>query len=397
MQKGAILYKSNSSKLAFAFAAVLIFARNAALAQSLDDLNIQFHGYATQGFLYTTKNNILTTNSSDGSPAWTEAVVNLTSVPTPNLHMAVQARYSILGTVGNTITLDYAAADYKVNEQVGFRFGKVKVPEGLLNEVQDIDSAYMWSLLPQGVYPTLSRNSLLSLYGGVGYGYQRLGQRFGRLEYRAWGGETVLATNDGYFIFLKDEGINLSNAATFSTVGGAIHWVTPVPGLFLGASDDRYGPSSVTGLAGGVLPATISTAKFNLPAFFGRYEHNRFMFAAEHTRLPVVAKIQLGSYPVVTNHQDSQSWYAMSSFKVTNKFTAGIYQSQSFVRSDPLGPSRYSKDWALSGRYDFNDFVYAKAEQHFIDGTALLYDTANNTGGLSPDTRLSILKIGVSF
>lgn len=40
-----------------------------AKAQSLDDLNIQIHGYATQGFLYTTQNNILTTSSSNGSPA----------------------------------------------------------------------------------------------------------------------------------------------------------------------------------------------------------------------------------------------------------------------------------------------------------------------------------------
>ena len=43
-------------------------------AQSLDDLNIQIHGYATQGFLYSTNNNVLTTNSSNGSPAWDEAV-----------------------------------------------------------------------------------------------------------------------------------------------------------------------------------------------------------------------------------------------------------------------------------------------------------------------------------
>jgi hypothetical protein len=62
-----------------------------------------------------------------------------------------------------------------------------------------------------------------------------------------------------------------------------------------------------------------------------------------------------------------------------------------------LGPARYSKDWTLSTRYDFNGFLYAKAEQHFIDGTAIVYDTQNNTGGLKPDTRLSILKVGVSF
>ena len=57
-------------------AIALILGAIPASAQSLEDLNIQIHGYATQGFLYTTNNNIFTTSSSDGSPAWTEAVVN---------------------------------------------------------------------------------------------------------------------------------------------------------------------------------------------------------------------------------------------------------------------------------------------------------------------------------
>src|ERR1700684_2379316 len=97
-----------------------------ATAQSLDDLNIQIHGYATQGFLYTTHNNIFFANSTDGSPAYTEAVVNLSAVPMPKLRVAVQARYFLLGTTGNTIILDWAAADYKFNDRFGLRFGKVK-------------------------------------------------------------------------------------------------------------------------------------------------------------------------------------------------------------------------------------------------------------------------------
>src|ERR1700691_1787238 len=118
-----------------------------ASAQSLEDLNIQIHGYATQGFLYTTNNNIFTTTSSDGSPAWSEAVVNLTSQPIPKLRVGVQARYELFGNYSNGITLDWAAADFKMNDHFGARFGKVKVPSGLLNETQDIDPSYMWSLL----------------------------------------------------------------------------------------------------------------------------------------------------------------------------------------------------------------------------------------------------------
>jgi hypothetical protein len=156
-------------------------------AQSLEDLNIQIHGYATQGFLYTTNNNILTTHSSDGSPAWTEAVLNIGAQPIPKLRIAVQGRYFLLGNFGNEITLDWAAADYKADDRFGLRFGKVKTPSGLFNDVQDIDPSYIWSLLPQSIYPISSRNSILAHYGGVAYGTLSEGGKLGKLEYRGWG------------------------------------------------------------------------------------------------------------------------------------------------------------------------------------------------------------------
>lgn len=71
--------------------------------------------------------------------------MNITSQPNPKLRVGVQGRYFMLGNFGNTITLDWAAADYKASDKFGARFGKVKIPSGLLNEIQDIDPSYMWS------------------------------------------------------------------------------------------------------------------------------------------------------------------------------------------------------------------------------------------------------------
>jgi hypothetical protein len=88
--------------------------------QSLDELNIQIHGYATQGFVYTTNNNWNSMNSTDGSPAWTEAVFNVTAQPDPKLRVGAQVRYFLMGdSFGNAITLDWASADYKVNDKFG--------------------------------------------------------------------------------------------------------------------------------------------------------------------------------------------------------------------------------------------------------------------------------------
>src|ERR1700735_3688141 len=159
------------------------------VSQSLDDLNIQIHGYATQGFLYTTNNNIFTTHSEDGSPAWTDAVINIAAQPTPKLRIAFQGRYFLLGNYGNAITLDWAAADYHADDRLGVRFGKVKTPTGLFNEIQDIDPSYLWALLPESVYPIDNRSSYLTHYGGVVYGTIALSHRYGKFEYRAFGGE----------------------------------------------------------------------------------------------------------------------------------------------------------------------------------------------------------------
>jgi len=88
---------------------------------------------------------------------------------------------------------------------------------------------------------------------------------------------------------------------------------------------------------------------------------------------------------------------SLASYKLTDKLSGGLYDTQLVDHQAALGALRYTKDWAISGRYDFNQFLYAKAEEHFIDGTNLNYDTVLNAGGLKPSTRLTILKVGVSF
>jgi hypothetical protein len=366
--------------------------------QSLEDLNIQIHGYATQGFLYTTQNNILTTSSSNGSPAWTEAVVNVTSQPTSKLRVGMQARYFILGNYGNAITLDWAAADYKASDKFGVRFGKVKTPSGLFNELQDIDPSYIWSLLPQSVYPIGSRNSQLSHYGGVVYGNLKLGETMGKLEYRGWGGEMVVPSDDGYLLAQRELGLGFPNGIYGPILGASLHWRTPLNGLMIGASDTKYMQLKNTITAGnGALTGTQTIQTFNQPFYYAKYERNKVMVAGEYTRMPINLVVLFPVGPPSPLRSDQRSWYGMASYKLTNKFTAGLYQSQAINHSDPLGPRRYSKDWAISGRYDFNQYLYAKAEQHFIDGTAVGYDTNMNPNGLKPDSKLTILKIGVSF
>jgi hypothetical protein len=374
-----------------------------AAGQSLEDLNIQIHGYATQGLLYTTNNNILTTNSSDGSPAWSEVVVNVTSQPNPKLRVAVQARYFMLGLIGDQIILDWAAADYKYNEKLGVRFGKVKTPLGLLNETQDIDPSYQWALLPQGVYPLMSRTSNLAHYGGVLYGQFKLGPQAGKLEYRLWGGDRQLNSQDGVFLTRREIGIYFPNGLGGATFGAALHWKAtgPLDGLMLGVSDYRNAGNWMAPILKnfGTTPGTETAARVISPNYFGIYEKNKVMVAAEYNRYPILAFMNFPSTPTQTVVGDRRSWYAMATYKLSGKLAVGVYDSQIVDHKSAFtaAQGRYMKDWTFNGKYDFNQFIYAKVEEHIIKGTDYVYDSTMNPGGLKPDTKLTVFKIGVSF
>jgi len=377
--------------------ALLVFGVARSPAQSMDDLNLQVHGYATQGFLYSTQNNIFTTNSSDGSPAWTEAVVNVGAQPTAKLHFTIQARYSLLGNYGNAITLDYAAADYKPTDHFGVRFGKVKTPWGLFNEIQDIDPSYLWALLPQSIYPTTSSNSILAHYGGVVYGTLTLNPKLGQIEYRGFGGEGFYSASDGYFVDQAEAGFNLPNGIMGLLYGAALHWKTPLPGLMVGASDLKDARWSATYTAkSGAITGTQTLEPNSQPNYFAMYEKHKLMVAYEFSRSWGNALTQFPGAPASFLRNDDRGWYGMASYKVTGKFTAGLYESQNSDHQAPLGSGRYQKDFDLTARYDFNGFLYAKAEQHFIQGTGLGYD-ANLNPNLQPNTWLTALKVGFSF
>jgi hypothetical protein len=292
-------------------------------AQSIEDLNIQIHGYAAQGFLYTTHNNIFYANSSDGSPAWTEAVLNVSAVPTPKLRVAVQGRYYLLGNSGNAIILDWAAADYKVNDRFGLRFGKVKTPWGLFNETQDIDPSYIWALLPQSIYDITTRNADLAHYGAVAYGTLKLSPALGKLDYKAWGGEEVIPADDGQFADLNATGNGPLNPFTYVTFGAAIHWRTPITGLMVGASNGHANQGSVV-LQGG----SESFAAWNNVSYFGKYEKDKWMLAGEWNRQVSPGTLNLTGSPVSSASSDPRAWYLMATYKVSGKLTAGVYDSQ---------------------------------------------------------------------
>ncbi len=54
---------------------------------ALADDGLQIHGFAAQGFLYSTKNNYMAPNSKDGSFEFNEFALSFSAQPTPDLRI----------------------------------------------------------------------------------------------------------------------------------------------------------------------------------------------------------------------------------------------------------------------------------------------------------------------
>jgi hypothetical protein len=382
---------------------LLCLCASAIFAQDLS--NIQIHGFATQGFLYSSSNNYLSTNSSSGSFAWTDGAVSISDQLSDKLRVGIQMHMYQLGDFGGpNPQVDWATGDYKVNEHFGFRAGKYKLPVGLFNDTQDVDAVHLWALLPQAIYPTDNRSFTLSALGGEFYGDQDLGKKGGTLAYSAYVGYRTMDLNGGYVKSIDlqlpsiDQAIGqpvtlITAAPSGKVYGGDVRWQTPLKGFLVGSS------ALVEDLQGSAGPVSFRLERTTITQQYAQFERGKFYVSAEVKRQPVPFSATAGPI-VIPFPLDWRSWDIMTSYRLTEKFQVGTYYSHFVDAGGGNNTSlsgNYSKDWTISSRYNFNSHFYAKLEEHFVHGTDLGYYSDSNPNGTKPRSNILAAKIGFSF
>ena len=365
-----------------------------ASAQSLNNGDLQIHGFATQSFVRSDNNNYLGMNSSAGSTAWTEAAINLNDQVSEKLRVGVQFHLTRLGAFGgDTPTVDWALGDYSVNQWLGVRAGKVKIKWGLFNDTQDYDPGYMWSLLPEGTYGVDIRATDLSQYGVELYGAVPLATHLGTLDYSVYYGDYFIAPKDGIMESLAESGLAFTNQPGGKTPGFDLRWATPFKGLKVGGSLMMYDA------AGNLTNGTYVQPLAFWPAYYAQYNGRRLFLSYQYTKLVQYQIVTVdGSAPSASGF-NTPSWFAMGGYHLTGKLQAGVYYTSFVVASaaDKSDPANFSRDWVVSSRYDLNSNLYAKLEGHFIDGNAAGFYGFDNPNGLTPKTNLLVAKVGFTF
>ena len=384
----------------------VLLSTNALFAQELSD--VQIHGFATQGLLFSSSNNYLSTKSSSGSLAWTDGAVSLSDSVSDKLRVGLQMHVSQLGEFGSpNLQVDWAAGDYRANDKVRFSVGKVKTVVGLFNDTQDVDAVHLWALLPQGVYPIDNKSFDLAHYGADFYG--ELGSaRGGTLSYRAYAGYRTLDLESGYVKqidltlpwFQQSFGLPsavITAAPSGKVFGGDVRWQTPYKGLLIGASASA---EDVQGSAGAI---SFRAARNVVTQEYAKFERGKFFAAFEMKRMPVALSFTANTAggPVsIPSPVDWRSWYVMTSYRLADKLQLGTYYSHLVDAGggqDTSNSQNYSKDWTISSRYSFNSHCYAKLEEHFVHGTDIGFYSDSNPNGKKSRSNILAARIGVTF
>lgn len=353
---------------------------------------IDFHGFASQGYLLSSDYDYLGATTGGGSFSFNEFGLNASISPFKRTRITAQAFAFDIGDAGNyDVLLDYASIEYTFSDYIGVRGGRVRKPGGIYNHIQDVDVARTSVLLPQGIYDIRFRDFSASIDGGLLFGNIPAGKG-GSVSYEAFVG-AIAPSDDGGLARQIANSLPPAPIGSFGTIdtslvaGGQLWWSTPITGLRVG-------------VLGAYLPSFQYSINVNPPfgpgtmdqdlaivvnQFSIEYLWKSWTFQAEYYRIGVEIDTLVGGVNTGSDSSESDSWYVSAAYRFTKWFEAGTYYSEYYAdTADRGGHERavasdaYQKDLALSLRFDIKDWWIMKLEGHYIRGTGQIFDNARN-------------------
>jgi hypothetical protein len=364
---------------------------------------VAFHGFVSQGYLLSSDYDYLGETTDGGSFQFTEIGVNATYSPFDRTRIAIQGFAFDVGDVGNLKPfLDYASLEYTFSDYFGLRGGRVRRPGGIYNHIQDVDLARTSVLLPQGLYDARWRDFSTSIDGGVAFGNVSL-KKAGSLSYEVFCGTVNLSDDGGVAHWILDGQANttLNSFGSAWEAGGQLWWNTPVDGLRAGImcanmfnfGFDLTSQVSPIGPFGPIVAYVHSSGDIFIQQYSLEYVWKSWTFQAEYftynADLQQDQNVYSGTTPIAASTGPQKvtpdAWYVSAAYRFNKWLEVGSYYTEYYAdTSDRSGASRavssdgFQKDVALSFRFDPTDWWIIKLEGHYLRGTALLQDQANN-------------------
>ena len=365
---------------------------------AVDSSNVQIHGFASQGYLRTSDNELYGQETTKGTFSFNEFGVNVTATPVERVRVGVQIFANSLGDFGrNEVKLDWAYGEYQIPVQgdnaLAFSAGRIKTSHGLYNDYRDLDMTRTSVFLPESVYAASFRDFFLAV-NGAGVSGSLAAGAFGSIDGNAWIGTQEINNEYGPIpdIYLTLPFVaEIKDINVDSLQGGGLTWNTPVDGLrFKGsiltakhltaemvAKQSSFG-SSVTLPAGTTVISDVSV--YSNIIVGGEYQIGNLTLAAEYsnaywkatTDTQVTVALPTPPFPAgsttkapysQTNYSRMHGGYLSGSYRFLPKWEAGVSANALYEAEGSGVVEADRRNWiALSLRYDISDHFLIKAE-----------------------------------
>lgn len=376
---------------------------------------MRINGFLSQGYIKSQDNNFFG-ESKDGSFQINEFGLTLNGEITDNLRVGLQLLSRDLGAEGNNkINIDWGMVDYRPQNWLGVRLGKVKLPIGLYNQGRDSDFLRPAVFLPQSIYDENKRNLVVAATGASIYGNLSFGSG-GDLEYQAYYGGVNFPEDSGQAQGMRALGTKMAAKMGKKVVafesdnryvyGGSLIYSPPVEGLRLGVSyftGKSEFDFKLLGKDGGIASGKATGNNRDFIVYSAEYVREKLTLSLEYSeytadRVVFGKKVPGGR---------SQGGYAQACYRLIDPVVIyALYDvfyadkndrdgDELAARGEPnhLG---WRKDFGLGLRWDVNDSWVLKAEWHKIDGAALQLPIFNPQG-VKRDWWYYVLKASYNF
>lgn len=411
-----------------------------AISKASENSDVEIHGFISQGYLRTDHNNYMAETKGKGSFEFNELGLNFGTDLTDKLHIGMQFFARDLGENGNDdLVLDWAFADYRLRDWLGFRVGRIKTSFGYYNAIRDFDVLRTGVFAPQSVYPELLRDTYSFVKGVSLYGYKATGL-LGNVTYNYTTGLFNISEESAYKEALNDFWSAYQLDAQKMEVGMShvfdCQWETPVTGLTLGGTyyltEDLYVEGPLSGwFAEDRNKITYFKENMDSHGFFLllRYSLGNAVLMGEYWINTIEAVIDVekteggdqGYLPA--SDLVNEGWYGSFSYRFNETFEAEYTYSVFYPDTDnrdghavfkESGASKqmgyanlpkiffgedfeaWKKTSTFSFRFDINENWLVKLEAAYNDGFGD-YTFADNSEGLKRYWWLYAAKVTYNF
>jgi hypothetical protein len=358
-----------------------------------DDLHLEAHGFVSFGHLRTWDNNVYTNDTRDGTDEFYEAALNVVARPWDRLRLGAQVFVRDFGRYDNgRAELDWGYAELSLQSWCTVQAGRVKIPVGLYNEIQDIDAARTPVFLAQSLYPTRLRELLVSIDGGKLNGRADLNAG-GALSYTAFGGTKHFADDGAYAVYVGETArLAVDDIEVGAVYGGMVQWDTPVEDLALRFTAYHSDDIAVSGTGTGGRTRFVTDSRSLAGSLL--WEPHDWTFAVEYLNITTD-----GTVTTATSTRPYEFWYDGGYASATWHATTWLegYVAAEYRASTVAGrPTAKGWSWIAAVKLMPLPNWSLKAEYQYQDNTVAVLGV-DNPGGVSPDWHLLALKTTVDF